>query len=94
VMQSLGAPGLVRVERNGDNGVTARTGSDQDAEPLNAHDLMISRPARQPRSRGEGHLDRGTRRRFGMLVRVIQVRCYRNTILLAPRPRLASPDTF
>ena len=36
-MHGFGAPSLVRIERNRDNGVPARIRSDLDAEPLNAH---------------------------------------------------------
>src|ERR1700733_15792774 len=45
-MHGLDAPGLVRVERNPDNGAPARIRSDLDAEPLNAHGPSLHGQAR------------------------------------------------
>jgi hypothetical protein len=42
-MLSFGAPRLIRVKRNRDNGAPRRTASDVGAEPLNAHTLIVAR---------------------------------------------------
>jgi hypothetical protein len=42
-MLSLGAPCLVRIERDRDDRAATGTGSDDGLEPLSAHDLILTR---------------------------------------------------
>jgi hypothetical protein len=46
VMHSFGAPRLVRVKRDRDNGVATRIFGDLDPEPPSAHGVIVSRPGK------------------------------------------------